>query len=320
MARILIVLGLALLVAGAANAQNWPTRPVKIIVQVGAGTNPDIIGRLLADRLSKTIGQSFFIENITGGGGLIANQTAARAAADGYTLYFAGLGTLVTDRTNYKDPGFDPDRDFVHIAIIYEEGLLAIAVHPDVPVKNVPELIALAKAQPGQLSYGVSSVGLLLVFGQYFTKTAGIDMLAVPYKSPAQQMQDVAAGRTQVVISGIPTLDPYSKPGRIRIIAVDATRRFPGMEDIQTISETLPGFRMSGMGVLVGPKGLPPQIVERLNREMDPIVRDPEYIRQLRQYGFTVNGAGNARSIAEFIRDRRESWDRVVKALSIQPQ
>ncbi|MFM9972273.1 MAG: Bug family tripartite tricarboxylate transporter substrate binding protein [Burkholderiales bacterium] len=309
-----------LLNAGMTLAQSWPTKPIRFIVPTPAGTSPDSIARLLTDKLSRALGQAVVPENITGAGGLIASRTAARAAPDGYTLYFSGTGALITDRYTQKNLGYDADKDFVLIAMIYEEGSLGLAVHPDVPVKTLPDLIALAKQQPGKLSYGTTSVSLLILFGQWITKLAGIDMLAVPYKAASQQMQDVLAGRIQVIISAPPQIEPFIKTGKLRAIAVDGSRPHPSLPGVANIYETFPGFRMSGMGILAAPTGLPQEIVQRLNPVMDKIVRDPEYVQALLGMGFLINGAGTPPSIAAFLKDRRESWDKVMKGLNVQPE
>lgn len=302
------------------HAQGFPTKPVKLIVPTPSGTPPDVIGRLAGDRLTKLYGQSFFVENITGAGGLIASRTAARAAPDGYTLYLAGTGALITDRYTVKALNYDPDRDFVLIAMVYEEGSLAIGAHPDLPVKNLPQLIALAKAQPGKLSYGLTSVALVELFGKWLQKSAGIDMLAVPYKSLAQAIQDAIAGRTQLLITAPPQLEPYSKAGKLRVLAVDGSRRNPLMPDVPNISETLPGFNISAMTIMVAPTGTSDAIVQALNRAMDRVVGDEDYVQRLLAMGFVVNGAGTPKSIAEFLRKRREYWDQIMKALNVQPE
>ncbi len=315
-----VLFALLCAVAGRALGQAWPARPVKLIIPTPSGTPPELIGRLVADRLTRSLGQTFYVESIPGAGGLLASQTAARAANDGYTLYVAGTGALITDRYTVKALNYDPDRDFAPIAMVYEEGSLAIAVHPDVPARNLGELIALAKRQPGKLSYGVVSVALLQIFGQWLEKRAGIDIVAVPSKSLAQQLQDTIAGRLQISISAPPQFEPYAKSGKLRVIAVDGSRRNPTMPDVPLIEETLSGFKMSGMAILAAPAGTPEAVVQTLNRAMDKVVGDPDYVQRLIAMGFMVNGAGTPRSIAEFVRERREHWDGVMRELNVRPE
>jgi tripartite-type tricarboxylate transporter receptor subunit TctC len=303
-----------------AHAQSWPQKPIRLILPTPAGTSPDAIGRLLSDKLSRALGQAVVLENITGAGGLIASRTVAKAPADGYTLYFSGTGALITDRYTQKNLGYDPDKDFTLIAMIYEEGSLAIAVHPDLPVKTLPELLALAKQQPGKLSIATTSVSLLILFAQWVKHLGAVDILEVPYKTAAQQMQDVIAGRVPIIVTSPPPMEPFIKAGKLRAIAVDGSRPHPSLPGVANVYETFPGFRMSGMGILAAPAGVPPEVVQRLNPVMDKIVRDPEYVKALLGMGFLINGAGTPQSIAAFLKDRRESWDRVMKGLNVQPE
>jgi tripartite-type tricarboxylate transporter receptor subunit TctC len=315
------VLGVLLLAAAhQAGAQAWPAKPIKFIVPVPAGTSPDLIGRRLADRLPRALGQPLVVENITGAGGLIASQTAARAAPDGYTLYFAGTGALITDRYSVKDLRYDPDKDFTLMSMIYEEGSLCIAVHPDLPVKTLPELITYAKANPGKISYGTTSVALLILFGQWINKLSGTEMVAIAYKTQGQQLQDAIAGRTQMVIVSPPNIEQFRRAGKLRVIAVDGGGPHPLLPGIPTIGETFPGFRMSGMGIMAAPAGIPADIVRRVNTVMDTTVREPEYIAALAEMGFTINGAGTPKSIAEFLSARRAYWHQVMTGLNVRPE
>jgi tripartite-type tricarboxylate transporter receptor subunit TctC len=314
------VLGVAsLLFACAAHAQSWPTKPVRWLLSVGAGTSPDVVGRIVADQLSKKLGQQFLTENVTGGQGLIAAQTVARSAPDGYTFYYGGVG-LMTDKLLFKNVPYDPERDFVPVAMIYETGSFIIAVHPDLPVKSVPELIALAKKQPGKLSYGFFAVGGPALWGSWFCYVAGIDMLGIPYKGPAQLLQDGVAGRTQMVLGSYTAIEAFVKAGKLRMIGISSLQRIPTLPDVPAISETLPGFALGGTGILVAPTGTPNEIIRRLNREIAPIVSDPAYVKRLNDTGTTINGAGTPESIAKYIKEQRDLWTRIVKELGVQPE
>ncbi|MFM9969591.1 MAG: Bug family tripartite tricarboxylate transporter substrate binding protein [Burkholderiales bacterium] len=301
-------------------AQSWPQKPVRLIISTGGGTSPDRIGRIAADRLTRDWGQSMVVDNMTGAGGLIASRSAARAAPDGYTLFFAGVGALVTDIFTVKDLGYDPDRDFELISMIYEEGALAVSVHPALPAKSFNELFALAKKEPGKLSYGTTSVNFIILFGRWINHLAGTDMLGVAYKSPAQQFQDVLSGRIQMIISSPPTLEAHMKAGKLRTLAVDGSKRYPGWPDVPNIADTFPGFRLSGMGVLVAPKGTPDEIIRLAHRSMEKIVNDKTYQDALLTMGFTVEGAGTPESIRKLIRERRASWKQVFDGLGVKPE
>jgi tripartite-type tricarboxylate transporter receptor subunit TctC len=303
-----------------ADARDWPERPVRLIAPVSSGTALDIALRTLADRLSKAFGTTFYVENIVAGVGLVAAQTAARAEPDGYTFYLAGVGVIGADRYLFKSIPYDPDRDFAPVAIIYDSSAFAIAVHPDVPAKSIPELIALAKAQPGKLSFGTGSVGALGIPGQWFNKVAATDILAVPYRNSAQMLQDAVAGRTPMIITTIGALAPFKEAGQLRMLGVTSAQRFPGWEDVPTVGETLPGYKIVGIGILVAPAATSRDIVLRLNREIDRIVREPDFVRQLQALGMINSGAGTPESVAEFMRVERENLDHVLSSLDIKPQ
>jgi tripartite-type tricarboxylate transporter receptor subunit TctC len=317
-----VLLVLAFIAAAQAAAQSWPTKPIRVIVGFATGVQPDVFLRAQMEPLSRRLGQSIVVENITGGGGLIASQAAARAAPDGYTLYMAGVGVVATDRYMNKTLPYDPDKSFTNIAMVYVSGgSFAIAVHPDVPAKSVAELITLAKAQPGKLNYGTDTIGVTAIVGQWFNKVAGIDMVAVPYKSPAQLMQDFIAGRTQVAITTTANMEPFRKGGKFRILGVSGLERSPVYPETPAIAETLPGFKMYGLGVLIGPAGIPADVVQKVNREMDAVIKSPEYAQRARTYDYALlPGAGTPQSIAEFIANERDYWGQIMKGLNVQPQ
>ncbi len=311
----------ALLAASPAAAQQpWPAKPIRFIVSNPAGTSPDVIARLAAERLSKAYGQLFVVENIPGAGGILATRTLVGAAPDGYTLMFASMGALVIDAYVQKNPGYDVDRDLVPIAMIYEQDRLSVAVHPDVPARTLPELIAHAKANPGKLSYGVTNVAFLIMVGQWLNKLAGTDMVGVTYKGAGQQMQDILAGRIQWMLAAPPQIESFVKAGKLRVIAVDGVGRYAKWPDVPSIAETFPGYRTSGMGILMGPRGIPANVVQSLNGAMDKINRDPEYQARLLDLSIQVREAGNAESISAFIRERRQYWAGIFKALNVQPE
>ena len=305
--------------AAPAAAQAWPTKPIRFIVAVGLGSEPDLVTRLAADRLGAPLGRQVYVENIPGGAGQIAAQTAARAAPDGYSFFLAGASAIAIDRHLFNSLPYDVDRDFVPVARLYDSGALALAVHPDVPVKTVAELLAFAKARPGKLSLGVDGT-LSPIIGQYFLSATGVNLVSVPYKTPGPMLQDAAEGRTQVVFVSMQALDSYRRSGKLRIIGVGTTRRFPGLEEVPTIAETVPGFRAGGIGILVAPSGTPADILQRMNRALDPIVRDPDYAKRLLAIGFVSSDAGTPQSLVETIRAEREMWDKIMKVAAIEPR
>lgn len=320
--RVLLCMAALFVLVGEAIAQAWPARPVRVIVGFAVGVSPDLFLRGATDSLSRRVGQAVVVDNVVGAGGLIAAQTAARAAPDGQTLYMPGVGVFATDRYMYKTLPYDPDRSFIPVSMLYlSGGAFAVAVHADLQVKTTAELIALAKSKPGSLNYGTDTIGVTGIVGQWFNKQAGINMVPVPYKSPAQLMQDFVSGRTQVAITTTTTLEPFRKAGKFRILGVSGLERSVGLEDVPTIAETLPGFKMYGFGILVAPAGTPGDIVQRINREMDAVIKDQQYAQRATQFGYIrLPGAGTAQSIAEFITAEREYWGVIMKGLNVQPQ
>jgi tripartite-type tricarboxylate transporter receptor subunit TctC len=318
MKRVLAFFALAACAAGA-SAQTWPTKPIRWVLPVGAGTSPDVIGRQVAEELGKKLGQTVLIENITGGQGLIAAQTVARAAPDGYTYFYGGIG-LASDPLLFRDPGYSPEKDLTPVAMIYETGTFTIAVHPDTKVNSVPELIAMAKANPGKLNYGFFALGGPAMWGPWFTHVAGIDMQGIPYKGPGPLIQDAVAGRLNLMLGSYTSVQSMVKTGKLKLIGISAKQRVPNLPDVPAIAETLPGFTIGGTGVLVAPTGTPDAIVRRMNREIDPIVRDPAYVKKLNDGGTTVNGAGTPESISAYLKDLRVLYARMVKELNVQPE
>jgi tripartite-type tricarboxylate transporter receptor subunit TctC len=301
-------------------ARDWPERPVRLIAPVSSGTALDTILRTVADRLSKSFGATFYVENIVGGMGLVAAQTVARAEGDGHTFYLAGVGVIAADRHQFKSLPYDPDHDFTPVAIIYDSSAFAIAVHPSVPASSIPELIALAKAQPHTLSCATGSVVVLGLPAAWFNKVAGTDIVAVPYRNSPQMLQDAVAGVTPMVITTIGVLAPLKEAGKLRVLGVTSAQRFPGWPDVPAVGETLPGYHVVGIGILVAPAATDREIIARLNREIARIMAEPDVEQQLHTLGMVNSGVGTPASIVEFIRVERENLDRVLDGLDIRPQ
>jgi tripartite-type tricarboxylate transporter receptor subunit TctC len=312
---------LALLTASEqVSAQSWPTRPIKFIVSQAAGGTPDIICRLIAEKLSRALGQQVVVENRAGAANIIATQAAARAAPDGYTLYFAPSLALAVNPHTFKSLPYDPVNDFVYIAMVSKAAFFLLA-HPDLPAKTLPDLIALDKQKPGQLSVAVdgpkNSSGMLAA---WLNKTAGLGMVLVPYATMPQGIQDTLAGRVQLTVAAGLIAAPHIDRGALRPLAVSAANRIPGYPNVPTIAETFPGFEFVGWFVLAAPKGTPGDIVRRVNAAMDLILKDPELVRRLADLGFYVDGALTPATTADFVRQQRDAWGEIVRAAGIAPE
>ena len=309
------------LLAGQALAQAWPSKSVRMIVNVGPGVGPDVVMRFVSERLSTKLGRPFIVDNVVGGGGVTPSNAMAQAAPDGHTFLLGGVGIAATDRFLFKSLPYDPDKDFSPVGVLYDSTPFALAVNVELPVHTVVDLIALAKAQPGKLSYGSEQAGVQAIPGQWFTIRAGIDMVGVPYKTPAQMIPDLIGGRVQAIFGSYQQLVPFHASGKMRLIAVTREKRLPVRPDLPAIAETISGFRVAGIGIVFAPSRTPPEIIAKLNAELDIIVKDAEYQKRMNSYGYTTLGtAGTMAEIAQFMKSEKENWSNVFKSVKIEPQ
>jgi len=316
----ILLLALSLAIFSHANAQDWPARPVKFILSQAPGTSPDITARYLADRLSKLWGQQVVVENRPGGQNVPGAQAAARSAPDGYTFFYATTAAIVSNPYTFKALPYDPAKDFVPVAMVAKSPMV-IAVNPMVPAKSLAELVALDKAQPGKLAAANEGAKTFSgMMSQMLNKTAGVNLLQVPYAGVSPAIQDTIAGRTQVVLVSSAALLPFLKRGDLRPLAVSAGKRVRGLEEVPTLSETYPGFEYVGWFALLAPTGVPGNIVQKLNRDMDRVLTDPEVAQRLFDLGLVNEGAGTPASLAEFLRAERERWGKLVKEIGLQPE
>jgi tripartite-type tricarboxylate transporter receptor subunit TctC len=307
------------LAAPSAAAETWPARPVKLINALAAGSAPDILSRMIAEPLSRALGQQVIVENRPGAANIIATQAAARAAPDGYTLYFGPSLALAVNPHTFKSLPYDPVKDFTYIAMVSKAAFFVLA-HPDLPARSLEDLLALDKAKPGQLSVAVdgpkNSSGMLAA---WLNKKAGLGMVLVPYATMPQGIQDALAGRVQLTVAAGLIAAPHIGRGALRPLAVSSASRILGYPNVPAIAETFPGFEFVGWFVLAAPKGTPAEIVARLNQAMDQIQRDPELVKRLGELGFYVEGALTPEATAAFVSSQRDAWGEIVRAAGITP-
>jgi tripartite-type tricarboxylate transporter receptor subunit TctC len=307
--------------AAPASAQQWPTRPIRLICSTSPGQAPDIVARLFAERASHTLGQQMYVENLPAASGLLGAQTAARAAPDGYTLFLGPATVMALNMHTFKSLPYDPVRDFTPVGIVNDSGPYVFAVNPAVPAKNLGELIAYAKANPGKLTYGVATSGAFgPLIGQLFAKRAGIDIVQIPYSVNAQAISDTVAGTIQMMLTAIPSIEGNLRSGKLRALAVTSARRLPSHNDIQAVGETLPGFVVDGWFVVVAPAGTPADIVMRLNREIEAFDKDPEVLTRFATLGMGISRPLSPQETGEFIRAEQDHWGRIVNELGLKPQ
>jgi tripartite-type tricarboxylate transporter receptor subunit TctC len=316
-----LVLAVILSAVSEAHAQNWPTRQVKLIVPTGAGHAVDIMARMLATGVSQTLGQTIFVENMPGASGFIGAQATARAEPDGYTLLFAPASLLTTNLFLFKSLPYDPTKDFAAVAMVCDKGPMVVTVNPGLPVKTVPELIAYGKANPGKLSYAVdATAGFGVATGRLLNKRGQIGMVEVPYRSSPQMAQDTMAGTVQLMFGSMPPVAGAVKAGKLRWIAVSSAERFPGHDNLPTIAETLPGFRIDGWFVVLAPAGTPAPILQKLNREIDAVFKSQEIRTRALGFGLGISDAGTPESTQAFIRSEQERWRGLVAELGMEAQ
>ena len=304
-----------------ARADNWPSRPIKLIVPTGAGASTDVMARLLADGVSRTIGQPMFVENIPGASGILGHETAAHATPDGYTILFTNTSGMALNLISFKHLPYDPTRDFAAVALVCNLAPQMLSVNADLPVHSVSELIAYAKANPGKLSIAFDNTAGAAAFGaKLFNKRSGLGLVEVPYRSAGQLTQDVASGVNQVMMSSITAAIAVVQSGKVRPIAIASERRFPTLPDLPPINDSVPGFAMKGFFAIVAPVGTPPDVIAKLNHSIGEYLKDPEVQAKLLTFGLATGGGGTPESTAQAIHAEQEQWLAVAKELGVEPQ
>jgi tripartite-type tricarboxylate transporter receptor subunit TctC len=303
------------------NAQSWPNRPLKLIVPTGPGAATDVMARMLADGVSRSLDQSMVVENMPGASGIVAHQTVARAAPDGYTFLFTNTSGMAINLISFKQLPYDPTKDFTAVATVCNQGPQMISVNAELPVKTLSDLIAYAKANRGKLSIAFdTTAGAAAFAAKLFNRRADLGLVEVPYRSAAQMTQDVASGINQVMISSIAAARSVVDAGKVRPIAITSKTRFRGLPDLPAVSETLPGIEIDGFFGIVAPAGTPADIVARLNREIAEYLKGPEIQQRLISFGLATEGAGTPESTAQFIRMEQDRWRALAQELGVEPQ
>ncbi|HKA71325.1 MAG TPA: tripartite tricarboxylate transporter substrate binding protein [Xanthobacteraceae bacterium] len=313
----LIFLALA---AGPAAAQSdYPARPVRIVVPSPPGGGTDIIARVLAQYLSKTMSQQFFVENRPGAGNMIGIESVARAAPDGYTLLFAP-STLALNSVLYKKVSYDPVRDFAPITIAATTANVLI-VNPGLPVKSLSDLIALAKRQPGELTYGTPGIGTSPHMSmELFKSMAGIDLRHIPYRGTAPAVTDVITGQIAATFANALTAKPQVDAAKVRALAVSGPKRIAALPDIPPVAEAgVPGYAAVQWYALLAPAGTPAEIIPRLHAEATQALKTAEMQEKLAADGAEPVGS-TPDELAALIRNELDKWNKVARAANIEPQ
>jgi len=307
--------------ARAQTTQAWPTRPIRLIVPTGPGAATDVMARLLADGISRGLGQPVVVENLAGASGLPAHQAAARAEPDGHTLLFTNTSGMGINLISFKQLPYDPTRDFRAVAMVCSLGPQMVSVNAELPVKSMPELFDYAKANRGKLSIGFDTTAGAAAFAtKLLNRRADLGLIEVPYRTAAQMTQDAASGVIQVMMSSIAAANAMVQAGKVRPLAVTSESRFPALPDLPSVNEFVRGVVMNGYFAVVAPAATPAPVVTRLNREIGEYLKGPDVQPRLYSFGLATEGAGTPENTAQYIRADQERWRALAKELDVQPQ
>jgi tripartite-type tricarboxylate transporter receptor subunit TctC len=318
--RLAVIAGVlvAVLLPASASAQTYPSKPVRLIVPYVPGGGADIIGRYLAQTLTPALGQTVIVENKPGAGGLMGTEAGLATPADGHTLTL--ISSSYTVNASLYKLKFDPVADITPIVQV-SQGPLLVVVNPALPVKSLAELVSLAKARPGQLNYASSGQGSVLHLGAaLFADRAGLTMNHVPYKGGGAALNDLLANQVDVYFAATASALPMVRAGKLRPLAVTSTRRIPALPDVPTIAESgFKGYDVTLWYGLIGPKGLPPVIVERINTEVNKVLVRKETPAKLEIDG-AVPAGGTTAQFQAVLRREIDLWRGVVTKLGVKPE
>ena len=300
-----------------AAAQQYPSKPIRLIVPFVAGGSADVLSRVLAQRWTQQYGQQVVVENRPGSGGHVGAEAAARAAPDGYTIVFGTIGIHAAYGI-YSKLGYDPARDLQAVAM-YADVPCVIIVHPSVPAKNVAEFIALAKKNPGYLNFGSAGSGSSThMVGEWFKLVTGVSLTHVPYKGSAQAMQDLLGGQIESMFENLPTAIAQIKAGKVRALGMTSKMRSPSMPEVVTVAEAgVPGFEATAWFTIAAPAKVPADIVRKLNADMNAFLKAPEMQPRWVEMGVVPLG-GSPADAEKFFVSEREKWNKVIKAAGIR--
>ena len=309
----------ALPLAGHAQAQNnFPNRPIRLIVPFATGGVTDTSGRLIADQLSRRIGQQVIVENKPGGGATIGASFVASAPADGYTLLYTTPGPQITNPYLMSKLPYDPDKDLIPVTrLSWFPNVLV--VNPKLPVNNVAELIAYAKKNPGKVNFGSAGIGASShLAGELFKSAANVDITHVPYKGTGQAVSDLVAGNLQMVIDSLSVYLPYIKSGQVRVLAIAMPQRSPLLPDVPPVSDVLKGFDATAVNYLTAPAGTPPAVISKLNKAIVAVMADPALQERMITMGM-IPKTSTPEEMANEVKSEQIKWKKVIQDSGAKP-
>ncbi len=306
--------------AGAATAQTFPNRPVRLIVTYTAGGPADIAARALAQKLSEAWRQQVVVDNRAGAGGIIGTDLAAKAAPDGYTLLHGTAAGLIINPLLVKKLPYDTFRDFAPVSMVVIVPQLLV-VHPGVPAATLKELLTLARSRPGQLNYASVGVGSPNHLGMELLKSmAGVDMVHVPYKGATPAMADLIAGQVQLAFNGMASVLPQIASGKLKALAIGSARRSPAAPDVPTVAESgLTGFEYTAWNGNFAPAGTPPALIAKISTDIRNALTAPDVVQRLASLG-SEPAASTPAQFAAYMQEDHVRWSRVVKTIGLKPE
>jgi tripartite-type tricarboxylate transporter receptor subunit TctC len=312
------LVALSTLAAAPASAQQYPSRPVTIVVPFAAGGGSDLLARLVAQKLEEKLGKPFIIENRPGAGTTLAAMQAVRSTPDGYTLMQATSTTMAINVSMQKKMPYEPLKDLVPVALLSSSPFFLV-VNSNSPVKTVADLIALAKSKPNGLNYGSGGPGSMHHLStELLQSLAGIKMTHVPYKATPPAMNDLLAGHIQVLFGDTTSVLPMIQQGTVRGIAVTTAKRSPAAPDIPAVAETVPGYESASWQMLVAPGATPPEVIALLNREVHTIFSNPAVIAELERRGIGPALTGTPDEVRDFVKKEIVRWSDVVRRAGLE--
>ena len=314
------LIGLLLLApASPALSETWPAKPVRIVLSQPPGSSPDILARLVAERLRQTWGKAVVVENKPGGQNVVGAMAVVNAPADGYTFYHATAAALVINPYTFKTLPYDPVKDFVPVGMVGQSGFV-VAVNPATGFKNIGDLVAYAKANPDKLSVATEGPKTFSgMMASMFASTAGVQMVMVPYSGVQPGILDTVAGRTQVTFQAVAATRAHLQRDALRALAVTTGKRLPGLDQVPTLSESYPGFEYSGWQAVVAPRGTPTEAVRRFSADLAGVLKDPEIVKRLFDLG-VIAEASTAEQLGQYLDAERARWAKLAKDVGVVPE
>jgi tripartite-type tricarboxylate transporter receptor subunit TctC len=313
-------LGASLAWPALAQSGNWPNRPIKWIVSQPAGAGPDILARYIADQLARSWGSAVVVENRPGGQNVIGTQAAARSAPDGYNFFYATTAAMVTNGFTFKTLPFDLEKDFIPVALLGRSPFV-LAAQPNTGIQSLADLIARAKAQPEKLTIATEGPKTFSgMLADTVASMAGIRLTHVPYNKAPEAIQDVLGGRIDLICLPDAALSAYIANNQIKPLAVSTAQRVPNLPQVPSLSDTFPGFEYAGWNGLFAPANTPAEVVTRVNRDIQALLRQPEVVQRLAALGSIADSGMGTAAFATFMKAERERWAGIVKSIGIKAE